>query len=719
MGISLDALVGQMTLEEKIGQMVQLTPDLFGAESSVITGPLKRLGMQQKDIWLCGSVVGMTKPAEMRAIQARYLEKSRLKIPLIFMHDVIHGMETIFPIPLALACSWNPGCARAMAEVSGKEAAVSGIQVTFSPMADLVRDPRWGRVMEAAGEDGYLGGRMAAAMVQGYQHNREAEYRISACVKHFAAYGAPEGGRDYNTTDMSDWMLREYYLPAYRAALDAGCDMVMTSYSTVHGVPATASAYLNRRILREEWGFEGVLISDWIAVEDLMVHGVAQDNRQAALLAARAGVDIEMMSGNYTGYLKQLVAEGAVSLAEIDAAVYRVLRLKEKRGLFENPYGMANTEKAAAVCLSKEHRATARQVAAQSMVLLKNSGVLPLASNVKIALLGPHAANKNIMGSWRAKGRAEDVVSLYEALAGCLGTKAVLTCEGCDTLNGAPYDMEKARVAAQNADIVVLAVGEDQNMSGEASSYADITLAAPQQALIEEMSALGKPVVVVLFGGRPLDIHEWIGRADAVLEAWFPGTEGGNAIADILLGKVNPSGRLCMSFPYMVGQIPVYYNHFNTGRPLNEGSKGSFYVSRYMDCPNEPLFPFGFGLGYAGFEYGRALLSSAVLRDGSSITASITVKNTGQVAGVETVQLYLQDLCGCVVRPVRELKGFEQVLLQPGQAREVCFTIEPSMLAFHDSEGKRITEAGDYAVHVGRNAADTEKVLFTYVAAGV
>lgn len=717
----LEKVLASMTLEEKIGQMMQIVP-WDGDGDKEVTGPMELLGLSEEQMFCCGSFLGTADPEEIERIRKAYKEKSGSKIPLLFMFDVIHGFRTIFPIPLALGCTFRPEAAREMAEIAGKEASVSGLNVTFSPMADMVRDPRWGRVMESTGEDGWLNGLFAAAMVKGYQENPEEKYRISACVKHFAAYGAVEGGREYNTVDVSDWMLREYYLPAYQAALDAGCDMVMTSFNTVNGIPATGNEYLMRQILREEWGFDGVVISDWGAVGELITHGVAEEGRDAALLAGRAGVDIEMMTPHYVSYFAGLVKEGKISEAVIDDAVRRILELKQKRGLFEESGRVPDPEEAKRICLCEEHRAKARELAEESMVLLKNNGVLPLSDKKKVALVGPLGKEKAILGAWRAMGKSEDAVSLYEGLAGEMPSEQILFAKGCEIRGNTQGDIrnkidshaeaEVRRVMSQ-ADVILLALGEEQDMSGEAASRSRLCLPGAQKRLIDMACETGKPTAVVLFSGRPLVVEDWLDETDALLQAWFPGTEGGAAAARILLGRREPSGRLTMSFPRNEGQIPVYYNCFSTGRPRPEGELVP-YVSSYLDIPNEPLFPFGYGLTYTEFAYSGLSSDRDTFSSGETCRISVQVRNSGSRAGDEVVQMYVQDMKGCVVRPLRELKGFRKIHLAPGEVKKISFSLSEDMLRFHDTYGRLITQSGTYRVYVGKDSTAQEYVEIEY-----
>src|SRR5690606_32008521 len=575
-----------------------------------------------------------------------HLKNNRLGIQLLMMAAIIHGFKTIFPIPLAMGSSWDLDLAQKSAEVAAKEAAVSGVHVTFAPMVDLVRDPRWGRVMESTGEDPYLNSEYARAFVRGFQGKnlKEDVNHVAACVKHFAAYGAPEGGRDYNTVNMSERQLRESYLPAYKAALDEGCEMVMTAFNTVDGIPATGNEFLMRDILRDEWGFDGVMISDWGAVKELIPHGVAEDTREAALKALRAGVDIEMMTECYINNVKDLIESGELDVALLDEAVLRILTLKDKLGLFENPYRGADEQLEQEVILSEPHRKVARELAAKSCVLLKNEQVLPLSTDTKVALIGPFANSGNILGAWSWHGQPEDAVTIQQGIEQKIDSSLLSVAKGCDieTYNG--EDIQEALEVAKDAELIVLALGESPGMSGEAASLADIRLPEAQLTLIKEMKKLNKKIAIVLFNGRPIDLHGVIDEADALLEAWFPGTEGGAAIADILYGDVKPSGKLTKTFPHSVGQVPVYYNHFNTGRPNLNNGEG--YVTKYLDIPNEPLLPFGYGLSYTTFEYSNHALSGDVLTVNDSITASVQVTNTGEVAGDEIVQLYIRDVAG-------------------------------------------------------------------------
>ncbi|UQZ36453.1 beta-glucosidase BglX [Paenibacillus sp. PK3_47] len=712
--------VKNMTLEEKTAQLLQLAAPFFDkpGEHSEITGPMEELGIQYETLRSAGSVLGVAGAEKMMAVQKAHLENDRHGIPLLFMADIVHGFKTIFPIPLAIGSSWNLELAGQSAEVAAREAAVSGLHVTFAPMVDLVRDPRWGRVMESTGEDTYLNGLFAEAFVHGFQGDdlRNDLTRVAACVKHFAAYGLAEGGRDYNTVDLSERQLREYYLPAYKAAVDAGVKMVMTSFNIVDGIPATGNRKLLREILRKEWGFDGVIISDWASIKEMVAHGAAEDDKEAALQAIQAGVDIDMMTTSYINHLPELVQEGLVDEKLIDEAVLRILELKESLGLFENPMRGADPAAEKEIVFCGEHRQVARKLAEKSSVLLKNEGVLPLEPGQRVSLIGPFANSGDILGWWSWTGSKETAVKLGDAMKAASGNPShIVIAEGSGIDSISEDQLNEARKTAAKADVIVLAVGESSDMSGEGGSRSNIKLPEAQLELIRSMKELGKPLAVVLFNGRPLDLHGVYDQADAVLEAWFPGSEGGAALADILYGKVNPSGRLSMSFPYSVGQIPVYYNSFRTGRPKPEQETENRYISKYIDIPNEPLLPFGFGLSYTTFEYEDLTLSSEVLTADTPLEVKITVKNTGLRAGTETVQLYVCDIAGQVVRPVKELKGFRQIELDPGESSEVVFRIDETLLRYHHSDMTIRSDRGEFILYVGASSRDVREARFTLV----
>ncbi|WP_342556287.1 beta-glucosidase BglX [Paenibacillus sp. FSL R7-0652] len=713
-------LVNQMTLEEKVAQLLQLTANFYEGTDTQgqITGPMEEMGITESSVRASGSILGLSGAQAIMDVQQAYMKNSRLGIPLLFMADVVHGFKTIFPIPLAIGCSWDLELAEKSAEIAARESAVSGLHVTFAPMVDLVRDPRWGRVMETTGEDPYLNSLFAAAFVRGYQGDNLTEEldRLAACVKHFAAYGAAEGGRDYNTVDMSERQLREYYLPAYKAALDAGVEMVMTSFNTVDGIPASGNEKLMRGILRDEWGFDGVLISDWASIREMIAHGAAEDDREAAYRAIRAGVDMEMMTPCYVKHLPELVQKGEVEEHLVDEAVLRVLQLKDKLGLFDNPFRAADPVREREVVFSKEHREVSREIAAKSAVLLKNENqVLPLRLDANVALIGPFADSEDILGWWSCEGVKADAVKLGTALQERLPQGTVRMAQGSYVHTITKEQIAEALEAASQSDVIVLALGEDSEMSGEGGSRTDIRLPAAQLQLVQALQAVGKPIASVIFNGRPLDLNGVIAESHAVLEAWFPGSEGGAAIADVLTGAVNPSARLTMSFPQSVGQVPVYYNHFNTGRPINPDNTENRYVSQYIDSPNEPLFPFGYGLSYTTFAYGEIEVSGQEMTANDSLTVQLSVTNTGDRAGVETVQLYVRDVSGEVVRPMRELKDYVRLSLAPGETGTAVFTLHEEQLRYHHSDLSHRSDRGEFHVLVGPNSRDTQSRTFRLV----
>ncbi|MDW3106946.1 beta-glucosidase BglX [Bifidobacterium longum] len=713
----LEQLLSQMTLDEKIGQLTQVTGDFFSDKAEERTGPMSQLGLGDEELLNVGTVLGVTGAAECRRIQTEYMKRNRLHIPTLFMGDVIHGCRTIFPIPLALGSSWNEDAARKMAEVSAREASAAGIDVTFSPMVDLVRDPRWGRVLESTGEDPLLNGRLAAAMVKGYQGGDDAEGlgertdHVAACVKHFAAYGAAMGGRDYNTVDMSERVLHDMYLPGYKAALDAGAAMVMTSFNTVDGIPSTGNKHLMRDILREEMGFDGVLISDFGAVKELIAHGVAADETEAAKLSIEAGTDIEMMTICYMRHLREIVENGSVDEALIDEAVMRILKLKNDLGLFENPYRGVDEETESKVTLCDAHRQSAREIAGESIVLLRNERkTLPLDEGGHVALAGPFAASHDILGAWSWKGVCEESVTLRDALREADGSEGWLSVA---QHTGNPLDVDEAAVAeavelAKRSDVIVLALGEPQEWGGEAASRSNISLPKTQIDLYHAVrDAAGDHcrVVVVLFNSRPLVLSD-IADADAIVEAWFPGTEGGHAVADILLGGVNPSARLSMSFPVNVGQIPVFYNCENTGRPFNPETPDEKYQSKYLDVSNDPAYPFGYGLSYSEFSYGPVAVSSNEFAAGKPLEASVEVANVSDVDGLETVQLYVRDIAARVSRPIRQLKDFKRVRIAAGETVTVRFTLDEADVRYVHPDLTEASDPGEFDVWIAPNSRD-------------
>ena len=703
----LQALLDDMTLPEKIDQMLQVIGAFFTVDdTAILTGPAQAAGITPEDIALAGSGLNASGAERMITAQKQYMEAHPHHIPLLFMGDIIHGFRTIFPMPLAQGAMFDPELSGKCAAVAAKEAAVSGLHVTFAPMCDLVRDARWGRVMESTGEDPYLNGKYAAAMVKGFQgEDMKDPGKVCACVKHFAAYGAAEAGRDYNTAELSEHTLRDFYLKAYREGIDAGAGMVMTSFNTVNGVPASVNRWLMRDVLRDEMGFDGVLISDYSAIRETIAHGCSADERDAAAKALEAGVDIDMMTGVYSGNLKALVEDGTVDEALVDESVMRILRLKNRLGLFENPYKDADPEEEKKVILCREHRSLAREAAQKSFVLLENNGILPLDRKKKIAFIGPYVESRELNSSWAVTGKTEDCVTVREAAEEYADLKDSIFCADIS-------DPEQVRKAAQEADTVVLALGESFRQSGEAASRAMLDLPEEQMDALREAAAVNENIVVVLFSGRPLDLREVKRRAKAVLEVWLPGTEGGHAILDVLTGQTGPSGKLPMSFPYCVGQVPVYYNHYSTGRPQQPGSDEK-YVSRYLDIPNEPLYPFGYGLTYTTFEISPVALDKEVLKSGEKLTAGVRVTNTGDAEGTETVQLYIQDVAASVVRPVRELRGIRKVSLKPGQSEDVSFEIGEEMLAFLRQDGTVGTESGTFRVWIGDSSATENQAEFT------
>lgn len=708
-------LLEQMTLEEKIGQLSQISGESYESEKTEITGPMAEMGMPEKLIPIAGSILGASGAKNIRAIQDNYLKKNRLKIPLLFMSDIIHGFKTIFPIPLAIGSTWDVALAQESAHISAIEAAVSGVHVTFSPMVDLVRDPRWGRVMETTGEDKYLNERFAEAFVAGYQGNGNFtdQYSIVACVKHFAGYGASEAGRDYNTVNMSERQLREDYLSGYQAALNAGAEMVMTSFNTIDGIPATGNKWLMKDVLRNEWGFDGVIITDWGSLGELIPHGVAADQKEAAFKGIEATVDIEMMTFNYINELEELIEEGKVPLKLIDEAVMRILRLKNKLGLFENPYREADEELEKELIFSRNHRKIALEVAEDSIVLLENKeNILPLIPNEnKIAVIGPFSKEENILGAWSWRGEPESASQLYNEIAKKQHSENLFYAKGSEIAETTEEVINEAVKVAKQADIIVLALGESWEMSGEAASRTNIKLPEAQLHLIKRLREVEKPIITVLFNGRPLDLNGVEEYSDALLEAWYPGTEGGEAVSNILFGKKNPSGKLAMSFPENVGQVPVYYNQFNTGRPKVNNPEEK-YVSKYLDAPNSPKYAFGYGLSYTNFEISELRLSEKeILRD-EELRASVTVTNTGKRPGKEVIQLYIRDLVGEVVRPLKELKGFKKVYLEPDESKTVSFTITETMLRYYHSDLTKKSDEGAFEIFIGNSSLVSDSQIF-------
>ncbi|WP_162012216.1 beta-glucosidase BglX [Streptococcus sp. S784/96/1] len=727
-------LMNSLTLKEKIGQLIQLSGDFFGNDN-ISTGPIEELGIDNEMIQYTGSILNVSGAKNTIKIQKEYLAQSRHKIPLLFMNDVVYGYRTILPIPLGQGATWNPNLIRNGYEHISKEASKAGVHVTFSPMVDLVRDPRWGRCLESTGEDPYLNSQFAKAVVEGFQgdlnHNQ-----LASCVKHFAAYGAAEAGRDYNTVDMSERRLRQDYLPAYHAALEAGAKMVMTSFNTIDGIPATANKWLMKDILRDEWGFDGVLITDYAAIKELIAHGVAVDDAHASQLALEAGVDIDMKTACYANQLQPLLKEGRISLELIDQAVWRVLTLKNDLGLFENPYRGADLNEENYMRTS-DAREIALQASREALVLLKNNNnLLPLDFKTqKIAFIGPYVDSKFLTGLWAINGKTEEIASIKDVVISMDAPHVTFT-KGCDYLDDysklgkfgefvsnfkintddeIKKDLQEAIIIAKESDIIVLALGEHMLESGEAGSRTQLGLPEIQQCLLNEISQLGKPIVLVLFNGRPLVLTEIENKVDAILEAWFPGSEGAQAIVDILNGTYNPSGRLSMSFPYTVGQIPIYYNSFNTGRPVAVHDDNNRFASQFLDAPNTPLYPFGFGLSYSQFSYNNLKLSSNILSIGSPITISVNITNTSSIAGTETVQLYVRDLVSSVVRPVKELINFEKIFLKGGECKTVTFILTEKDLRFINKDMFYQFEEGVFQIFVGHSSQEYLSSQFTLI----
>lgn len=697
--VQIEDLLKKMSLQDKARQITQINADFIKADvKAEATGVSDGFDLTKADVFGCGSVLNFGDARDAEYIRKKYLEVSENKIPLVMMQDVIHGYRTIFPVPLALACSFDADLVEECCKMSAVEASLNGVDVTFSPMINLSRDARWGRVMEGYGEDPYLNGLFGRAAVRGYRAGG-----LASCVKHYAAYGAAEAGKDYNTTDLSEHNLREYYLRAFEECLKENPELIMTSFNLLNGVPVNANSHLLVDILRKEWKYNGVVISDYAAVIEMIKHGYAENKKECARVAALNAVDMEMMSSAYIEFLPELVEEGAVPASVVDEMAKRVLELKQKLNLFENPDNATSVQKAEEACLCPEHREIALRSAEKSFVLLENDGVLPLNEGQKVALVGPLAAEKNILGAWACAGRADECVSVKEGVEKLLGAK-VLYSKGCsvDLLSDDESMIADAVKTAKKAEVAVACVGEHSYHSGESASRADICLPKVQVKLLKELKKAGKPVVAVIFGGRPQVLTGVKEIADAILYVWQPGTEGGSAIAETLYGKVCPEGKLAMSFPRSVGQCPVYYNHFSSGRPKSKDElHGQAYTCGYIDELNSPLYPFGYGLSYTRFEYGDIKLSSAVMERGGKISVSVPLKNCGSRAGGEVVQLYIRDKFASCARPVRELKAFRKVTLAAGEQKTVVFEITEDDLKFYGANGKFAAEAGEFEVMAG------------------
>lgn len=725
----IDQLMKKMTLEEKIGQLnLPVTGEITTgqAKSSDVA---KRIRNGE-----VGGLFNLKGVERIREVQRQAVEESRLGIPLLFGMDVIHGYETIFPIPLGLSCTWDMKAIEESARIAAIEASADGISWTFSPMVDVSRDPRWGRVSEGNGEDPFLGAAIARAMIRGYQgKDMSRNDEIMACVKHFALYGASEAGRDYNTVDMSrQRMFNEYMLP-YQAAVEAGVGSVMASFNEVDGVPATGSKWLMTDVLRKQWGFGGFVVTDYTGINEMIDHGMG-DQQTVAALALNAGVDMDMVSDAFSGTLKKSVEEGKVSAAAIDAACRRILEAKYKLGLFDDPYKYCDVSRPKKQIFTKEHRAVGRKTASESFVLLKNEGVLPLSKKGTIAVVGPLADTRsNMPGTWSVAAVLDNAPSLVEGLKEVVGNRAeVVTAKGSNLIGDAEYEkratmfgrelhrdnrtdrelLDEALKVAAKADVIVAALGESSEMSGESSSRTNLEMPDVQRALLQELLKTGKPVVLVLFTGRPLVLTWEEEHVPAILNVWFGGSEAAYAIGDVLFGDVNPSGKLTATFPQNVGQIPLFYNHKNTGRPLQEGRWFEKFRSNYLDVSNEPLYPFGYGLSYTTFDYSDIHLSSTEMSAGGELTATVTVTNTGSRDGAEVVQLYIRDLVGSVTRPVKELKGFEKIFLKAGESHKVSFSITPELLKFYNYDLQFVCEPGDFDVMIGGNSRDVKKARF-------
>ena len=728
----IDALMKKMTVEEKIGQLN------LPVSGEIVTGQAQNSDVAKKiEQGLVGGLLNLKGVEKIRDVQKLAIEKSRLGIPLIFGMDVVHGYETIFPIPLGLSCSWDMEAIRKSARVAAIEASADGISWTFSPMVDISRDPRWGRVSEGNGEDPFLGGAIAKAMVSGYQgidlnNQLKRNDEIMACVKHFALYGAGEAGRDYNTVDMSrNRMFNEYMYP-YQAAVDAGVGSVMASFNEIDGIPATANKWLMTDVLRKQWGFDSFVVTDFTGISEMIAHGIG-DLQTVSARALNAGVDMDMVSEGFTGTIKKSIDEGKISMETLDKACRRILEAKYKLGLFDNPYKYCDLKRPKRDIFTKEHRDAARKIAGESFVLLKNdkSGssanpTLPLKKEGTVAVIGPLANTRsNMPGTWSVAARLNDYPSVYEGLKEMMKGKVNITyAKGSNLISDAAYEeratmfgrslnrdnrtdkemLDEALKVAANADVIIAALGESSEMSGESSSRTNLALPDVQRTLLEALLKTGKPVVLTLFTGRPLTLTWEQEHVPAILNVWFGGSEAAYAIGDVLFGDVNPSGKLTMTFPKNVGQIPLFYNHKNTGRPLLEGKWFEKFRSNYLDVDNDPLYPFGYGLSYTNFQYSDITLSAPTMGQDGSVTAMVTVTNTGKYDGAEVVQLYIRDLVGSITRPVKELKGFDKIFLKAGESKTVSFKITPELLRFYDYELNYVAEPGDFDIMIGGNS---------------
>ena len=726
----IDNLMGKMTLQEKIGQLnLPVSGEIVTgqAKSSDVAGKIRKGQV--------GGLFNVKGVENIREVQKIAVEQSRLKIPLLFGMDVIHGYETVFPIPLALSCSWDMEAIKESARIAAKESSADGICWTFSPMVDICRDPRWGRMAEGGGEDPYLGSEISAAMVKGYQGDDLTDKNtIMACVKHFALYGAPEAGRDYNTVDMSHLSMFNNYFPPYKAAIDAGVGSVMTSFNVVDGIPATGNKWLMTDVLRDRWGFDGFVVTDYTAISEMIAHGMG-DLQQVSAMSLSAGTDMDMVADGFLTTLEKSLKEGKVTMAEIDKACRRILEAKYKLGLFDDPYKYCDASRVKKDIFTAENRAVARKIATETFVLLKNeNNLLPLQRKGKIALVGPLANTKaNMPGTWSVAATSDKYNSLYESMKQSLAGKAeVLYAKGSNLMYDAQREAEatmfgremrdlrsaqelldEALSVASQADVIVAAVGESSEMSGESSSRTNLEMPDAQRDLLTALKKTGKPIVLVYFAGRSTVMTWEQENFPAILNVWFGGSEAADAICDVVFGDVSPSGKLTTTFPKNVGQIPLYYNHLNTGRPLEAGKWFSKFRSNYLDIDNDPLYPFGYGLSYTTFRYGDLQLSNNSMNERGKITASVTVTNMGNYDADEIVQMYIRDMVGSVARPVKELKGFERIHLKKGESRTVSFDITAEQLKFYNSALNWVCEPGEFEVMVGGNSRDVQTKKFS------
>ena len=726
----IDNLMGKMTLQEKIGQLnLPVSGEIVTgqAKSSDVAGKIRKGQV--------GGLFNVKGVENIREVQKIAVEQSRLKIPLLFGMDVIHGYETVFPIPLALSCSWDMEAIKESARIAAKESSADGICWTFSPMVDICRDPRWGRMAEGGGEDPYLGSEISAAMVKGYQGDDLTDKNtIMACVKHFALYGAPEAGRDYNTVDMSHLSMFNNYFPPYKAAIDAGVGSVMTSFNVVDGIPATGNKWLMTDVLRDRWGFDGFVVTDYTAISEMIAHGMG-DLQQVSAMSLSAGTDMDMVADGFLTNLEKSLKEGKVTMAEIDKACRRILEAKYKLGLFDDPYKYCDASRVKKDIFTAENRAVARKIATETFVLLKNeNNLLPLQRKGKIALVGPLANTKaNMPGTWSVAATSDKYNSLYESMKQSLAGKAeVFYAKGSNLMYDAQREAEatmfgremrdlrsaqelldEALSVASQADVIVAAVGESSEMSGESSSRTNLEMPDAQRDLLTALKKTGKPIVLVYFAGRSTVMTWEQENFPAILNVWFGGSEAADAICDVVFGDVSPSGKLTTTFPKNVGQIPLYYNHLNTGRPLEAGKWFSKFRSNYLDIDNDPLYPFGYGLSYTTFRYGDLQLSNNSMNEKGKITASVTVTNTGNYDADEIVQMYIRDMVGSVARPVKELKGFERIHLKKGESRTVSFDITAEQLKFYNSTLNWACEPGEFEVMVGGNSRDVQTKKFS------